>query len=116
MRRFPGYEVSNLGRVRRGGRILKTDLAGGRYPRIRSSRGSKQRRRWVRFLVHVEVARAFLGRRTRHEVDHLDGDTKNPAVRNLEWVTHSENVRRLYERKARAASGAALPPARRGAL
>lgn len=28
------------------------------------------------------------------EIDHIDGDTTNNAVANLEYVTHAENVRR----------------------
>ena len=36
---------------------------------------------------------------SRMEVDHLDGDPTNNRWDNLEWVTHSENVRRYYEKK-----------------
>lgn len=35
------------------------------------------------------------------EVDHLDGDRANDRAENLAWVTHSENIRRSYQRPNR---------------
>ncbi len=32
------------------------------------------------------------------EVDHLDSDRMNASVDNLEWVSHSENIKRAYAR------------------
>lgn len=51
--------------------------------------------------VHRLVALAWLGAppEGKNEVDHLDGDKTNNDVRNLEWVSHSENVRRAFEKR-----------------
>lgn len=35
------------------------------------------------------------------EVDHVDGDRANDDAANLEWVSHSENIRRSYQRPGR---------------
>ena len=35
------------------------------------------------------------------EVDHVDGDRRNDDAANLEWVTHSENIRRSHQRPGR---------------
>lgn len=45
-------------------------------------------------LVHVAVAAAFIGPKPAgYEVNHKDGDKRNNAVTNLEYVTPRENVR-----------------------
>ena len=33
----------------------------------------------------------------KSEVDHVDGDRRNDDAANLEWVSHSENIRRSYQ-------------------
>ena len=44
--------------------------------------------------LHVLVAEAFLGPCPKgKEANHRDGDRKNNAASNLEFVTHSQNVR-----------------------
>ena len=42
--------------------------------------------------VHRLVASAFLISNGKPCVNHIDGNKKNNTVKNLEWVTHSENV------------------------
>lgn len=50
-------------------------------------------------FVHRIVAELYLPNPLGlPEVDHVDGNRMNPAVENLEWVTHQENVRRAHER------------------
>ena len=47
--------------------------------------------------IHRLVASAFLlNPLNLPEVDHLDSDPSNNAVTNLEWVTSSENSRRMH--------------------
>ena len=49
--------------------------------------------------VHRLVAMAFVPNpHNYNEVDHIDGNKKNPSADNLEWVSHQENVRRAAAR------------------
>jgi hypothetical protein len=85
---FPGYEVSNLGRVRRGIRIRKATLDSKGYPRVSFWVNGKSRQ----IPVHKIVAEAFLGPRPPDLViRHLDGHNNNPASVNLKYGTSLEN-------------------------
>jgi hypothetical protein len=99
------YEVSNLGRLRsvprkwhteRGtleGRLLKTSLdkAGYEQIKLRGSTGNEKSAK-----VHILVAAAFIGPRPEgHRIDHLDADRSNNKLTNLEYVTVSEDIRRM---------------------
>lgn len=87
---FPGYEVSNLGRVRHGECIPIRDTSGSGYPRVWLT-GTDGR--GVRRDLHQVVAEAFHGPRPPgHEVRHLNGDQTDARAINLAWGTHSENV------------------------
>jgi hypothetical protein len=92
-----GYQVSDLGRVRRikraggakAGYVLKTPLDTTGYPMVHL---------WVLGIryarkVHRLVAEAFLGPKPtpEHEVAHWDGNPLNPKLKNLRWATHKEN-------------------------
>ena len=46
-------------------------------------------------MVHILVAEALVSPRPgpEYEVNHIDFDRKNNDFSNLEWMTHSENVR-----------------------
>lgn len=80
--RDPRYEVSNLGRVRRGDRVLK--FGGSRYRHIGIGK--------VSAYVHHLVAEAFIGPRPEgHEVAHRDGDHWHNHVSNLAYLTPQEN-------------------------
>ena len=51
------------------------------------------------FKVHRLVAHAFLGPPPSEEawqVNHIDGNGSNNQMDNLEWVSHSENMRHSY--------------------
>ena len=59
--------------------------------------GKKGNRRSM--SVHRLVAELFLPKPQSDEaleIDHIDGNRMNPALSNLEWVTHSENIRRAH--------------------
>lgn len=94
----PGYEVSSLGRIRRGATILRpwaakntgylqVDLAG------------------CRRSVHRLVAFAFCpGKRPGLIVNHRNGARSDDRASNLEWVTPSENQRHSYRELGRVGS------------
>lgn len=45
-----------------------------------------------RYMVHRLVAEAFLGIQKSLEVNHIDNDSFNNCIENLEYVTHRENI------------------------
>jgi hypothetical protein len=83
------YEVSNLGRVRRMGKVLKPKLINTGYHMVHLSRNSKV----VGTTVHRLVCTAFHGepKHKRLTVNHKDGNKTNNFASNLEWATYSEN-------------------------
>lgn len=123
-RPIPGYgdryQASSLGRIRsvgiggngKHGQVLKPALRGPvrrQYPGLMLYHNG---RGYGRF-VHVLVMLAFEGPPPPgHEVDHLDNDPLNPQYSNLEYVTRSEQQRRVYRRDGRVPSnkGGELAP------
>ena len=90
---YPCYEVSSLGRLRRGERILSLPLSTKGYPRITLSKDGKRCSK----EVYKFVAAVFLGPRPPGmQINHKDGNKQNGALENLEYVTPSENVKHGY--------------------
>ena len=98
------YEVSSLGRVRRvsasrgtrPGKLLRArpDNRGKGYPTVFLRISGKT----MTCKVHALVAVAFIGLRPRDlEVNHKDGDPRNNAASNLEYVSHADNQRHAGE-------------------
>lgn len=88
---YPEYSVSDHGRIKRAGKILKTLRHTFGYPMVGLCRlGIK-----TKFLVHRLVAEAFLPPPDpeRTQVAHNDGNPLNSHVSNLRWATYSENNR-----------------------
>jgi DNA-binding transcriptional regulator YiaG len=96
--RFPDYEVSNEGQVRRSkggrgaiaGKLLKwhTHTSTG-YPDIRFSVEGKQ----TSIPVHRIVATAFFGAKPDDmQIRHLDGNKMNNHIDNLCYGTAKENA------------------------
>lgn len=88
------WEVSDAGRIRRI-RYLSgsSNGRGGGYLRADVSEATCEFGPTP--LIHRLVVEKFLGPIPEGlEVDHLDGNTRNNAVDNLECVTHEENLRR----------------------
>lgn len=82
------YEVSSQGRVRRiGGKVLKP--ATKRYVTVNLCRDGKYKTRYV----HQLVIDAFRSGRQGLEVNHKDENKLNPALDNLEVLTHAGNAR-----------------------
>ncbi|WP_368900682.1 NUMOD4 domain-containing protein [Oceanobacillus oncorhynchi] len=92
---FPGYQVSNLGRVRTMMRqsdnkpiVLSQKLSKHGYPRVRLSISNKRKP----VTVHKLVATAFLQKPSYAEcINHLNGDKTDNRVENLEWTTYQNN-------------------------
>ena len=94
------YEVSSMGRVKN----FRTGYCGpcgtgknGSYPAIvlKNSNGIVKQ-----VYVHQLVARAFVsGFSLGMVVNHKDGNPKNNASENLEWVTTSLNARHAWFHK-----------------
>lgn len=91
---FPGYEVSDLGRVvshlRKTPRLLIPSMStNGYYRKVCLHRDGALFNR----SIHTLVLEAFRGPRGTADVcRHLDGDPLNNALSNLTWGTHSENA------------------------
>ena len=93
-----GYEVSDLGRVRRVGagrgsrvdRVLRTRANNSGYQVV----GLWMRNRPFHRLLHRLVAVAFLGTvPPGHEVNHINLTKSDCRAANLEYVTRGENLR-----------------------
>lgn len=86
------YDVSNLGRIRnaRNGkvRVLTPNKLG--YPTICLTKAKCKARL---FRVHRLVAIAFIPNpENKPHINHIDGNSSNSNVNNLEWCTHVENM------------------------
>lgn len=100
-KKHPDYdcEVSFMGQVRSTitGKILSAFENKGRgqkkYIRVTVRKNKKP----IKEYVHRLVAQTFLDRpHGKNQVDHIDGDTKNNSLDNLQWVDGRENVRKAY--------------------
>lgn len=105
----PNYEVSNLGRVRSKARIVPckdgkfrnkkehyltpTDTHG--YLHV----GFLVNGKLVSPLIHRLVMYAFKGEKPypEWEIDHINGNSHDNRLENLEYVSSSENTKRAYK-------------------
>ena len=85
---YPGYEVSNLGRVVGSrGELTPARLPKG-YLMVNLCKNGKQKPHYI----HRLVAQAFIPNpENKPQVNHIDGDKNNNRVSNLEWATYLEN-------------------------
>jgi len=91
------YEVSNTGKVRRGKRILKPQSASTQrsYYQVRIFNGIDKLGKL--HYVHRMVVECFIGKIPKGmEVNHINADTKDNRVENLEIVTKEENLADFY--------------------
>ena len=110
---FPGYQVSNEGRVRSHNKVTTS----ARFPerhwkdRIIKQKWQNGRARvdlWKEngehktLLVHRLVGEAFLGDPESEDltINHIDGNSQNNHISNLEWMSRADNVRDAFNRGA----------------
>jgi hypothetical protein len=98
---YPGYAVSNKGRVASFWRKGPSTFVASTIQRILKPMSSRKRY-WrvdlrkhgccIRHSIHLLVLTAFKGKRPRGLVArHVNGDRFDNAVRNLKWGTPKEN-------------------------
>ena len=97
---FAKYKVSNYGNVANAarGNILNPFII-AKYPAVNVSRDSGKRRT---MYVHHLVAMAFMDHFPHgHDVviNHIDGDTENNNLSNLELTSHRKNILLGFETK-----------------
>ncbi len=99
------YQISNLSNIRSLDRPIITNNQWGEYTQIyegRKLKGIVNTNGYVRvdlkkgklYLVHRLVAIHFIPNPdNKPEINHIDGNPQNNKISNLEWCTHSENIR-----------------------
>lgn len=102
------YQVSDRGRVRNAKtkkvRTLSTNKSGYKVITL------KVYGKYKNFKVHRLVARAFLPNpKLLPVVNHKDTIRSNNRVSNLEWTTHSENLKHSYRMGNRSNKGMKNP-------
>ncbi len=91
---FPGYEISNLGKVKSPNKILKTTPNYSGYHLVTLCNSKK----YITPRVHRLVAKAFIPNPNNlPEVNHLDGDKSNNKASNLIWCSSKQNMRHAIE-------------------
>lgn len=95
---FEDYEISNLGNVRSYNKTpdihihksMHVNHTKEGYETITLTKTRK-------YLVHRLVAETFIPNpENKKEVNHKDLDKQNNKADNLEWVSHSENMKHAY--------------------
>lgn len=96
------YQVSNFGRVRKlhivgsniNSRILKQSKSSTGYLHVQLYKNGNSCTK----MIHILVATSFLlNPDNKPQVNHKDGNKLNNSVKNLEWVTKSENIKHAYK-------------------
>src|SRR3990167_1055206 len=90
------YSVSNLGRVRTNSTLhikcQRFNSCG--YLQVALNRNDRTKHH----LTHKLVAIAFIGdRQVGMEINHRDGIKTNNFLNNLDYVTHSQNMRHAFD-------------------
>lgn len=82
---YPGYEVSDQGRVRSPNKVLSQQIVGG-YPSVKVTGGK-------RVFIHRLMGKAFIpGEAPGLVVRHYDDVPTHNVVANLLWGTKSQNT------------------------
>lgn len=97
---FEIYEISDFGRIRKDGVILRTSIS----PRL--GYYVKRLREYKKMIyIHRAIATAFVANPNSYPcVNHKDRNKANNDVSNLEWCTHRQNIQHACDH-ARANGG-----------
>ena len=102
----PRIKVSNKGNVvscKRGApHPLKVCYTNNGYQMVSAGSGSSTNKQYV----HRLVAETWIDNPHHHrDVNHINGDKNDNRAENLEWASHSENLRHAYRTGLRKAKG-----------
>ncbi len=104
------YQISNKGRIRslnrkivcknnivqlRKGKILKPSKSSSGYLCIPLSNNGRIHNMFIQRLVMINFCP--LSNYKGFEVNHIDGNKLNNYLDNLEWNTHSQNIKHSYD-------------------
>lgn len=110
-RDIPGYEgyyqASNFGHIRsvRNNKVIAEEKSNAGYMLVSLS----VNRIHKMVTVHRLVASAFIPNPNNlRDVNHKDGDKTNNNLENLEWVSHSENIKHAYQRLGKKTNGVSV--------
>lgn len=86
---FPGYKISNFGRVKSPKCILKPSNHTEGYSYVCLYKNKKGYQFGIHRLVALHFIPNPLNKRT---INHIDTNKKNNLITNLEWSTYKENM------------------------
>lgn len=87
--KYPQYNVSNFGNIKRGDKLLKISFSKNGYPVVCLG--------GVPHSIHRLVLIAFVGEPNGLICNHKDGNKANNNLENLEWTTYSRNNKHAYD-------------------
>jgi hypothetical protein len=97
IKKYPEYEISNLGNVRRiiDGYMMKAQKNNMGYLRIGLTYYDENNdRKRKKELIHRLIGYCFIENPDNKPlIDHIDNDRLNNKIENLRWVTSIENAR-----------------------
>ena len=100
---YPGYEISNKGRVRNYSARYKS------YYLLKPAKNAKSGRLYVTLYNNKEKENLQIARlvgiyfceghsETTNTINHIDGNIENNDYTNLEWVSQSDNNKHAYDK------------------
>lgn len=105
---FPGYQVSDVGRVRSHNKVTSSARFPVRHwkdrilkPKVSAKDRISRYSLWkdgkeYTVQAHRLVAEAFIPGDTSLTVNHKDGNRQNNTVDNLEWLSIGDNIRHAF--------------------